>query len=168
MTPELALRATVWLSVLAWAASEVLRRSAGDRHDAARASYTAGIVLMVAHTAAAFQFRHGWSHAAALADTAVRSEAIAGFASGAGLYLNYLFIAVWAGDALWWWLNPGQYRRRSRGLDSAVFLFFLFMFANGAVVFAAGPMRLAGAAAIAVVIAARLAWPARQTSVGRV
>jgi hypothetical protein len=164
MTPELALRATVWLAVLGWAASEVLRRASADQQGAARASYTAGILLLLVHTAAAFQFRHGWSHAAAFAHTAVRSEALTGFASGAGLYLNYLFIAVWVVDAVWWWLNPGQYLRRSRRLDAGLFLFFLFMFLNGAVVFAVGPMRVVGAAAVAVVIAARLALPARRTA----
>lgn len=160
MSPEIILRGTIWLAVLAWASAEVLRRASADRRSAARAMYTAGALLLVAHAAAAFQFSHGWSHAAALAATAARSEAMAGFASGSGLYLNYLFMAVWAADAAWWWINPHTYRARSRGVDLTVFVFFVFMMVNGAIIFAAGPLRIAGAAAVAAAIAARVAQPA--------
>ena len=157
------LRATIWLSVLAWAASEVLRRAdamiVSSRRGAARALYSAGAVLLVAHTIAAFQLYHGWSHDAAWAATALRSEAVTGFASGAGLYLNYLFVALWTADAAWWWVRPRAYARRSRAIEIAIFAFFVFMFVNGAVVFAAGPMRIAGAAAVAAALVARAGLP---------
>jgi hypothetical protein len=154
------LRGTIWLAVLAWASAEVLKRGGLDRRAAARALWSAGAILLVAHTLAAFHFRHDWSHAAALVETARRSEEVTGFASGSGLYLNYLFVATWAADAAWWWLRPSGYLRRSRALDRGVLAFFLFMFINGAVVFAAGPMRLVGAMAVAAVLLARL-MPAR-------
>ena len=168
MTPELALRATIWLSVLAWASSEVLRRAGADRRDAARAFYAAGAILLIAHTAVAFQSHHGWSHAAAFDATAARSAAVTGFTSGAGLYLNYLMIGIWTADAGWWWLRPRTYLSRSRAIDISIFAFLVFMFVNGAIVFAAGPMRVAGAAAVAAALAARMALPAPRRVRGRV
>lgn len=161
------LRATIWLSVLAWASAEVLRRAGADRRDAARAMYTAGVLLLIGHTLAAFELHHGWSHDAAWVSTAARTEAMTGFASGSGLYLNYLFIAAWAADAAWWWLRPRQYLHRARALDVGVFAFFTFMFINGAIVFAAGPMRIAGAAAVAAAMVARTGLPERRPAGGR-
>jgi hypothetical protein len=151
------LRATIWLSVLAWAASEVLRRAPADRRDGARLLFTAGAVLLVVHAILAFQLTHGWSHGAALAETARRTELMTGVASGAGLYLNYAFIAVWGIEAAWWWMAPAGYRHRARVIDRSMFAFFLFMIVNGAVVFAAGRMRVAGAAAVAAALIARVA-----------
>lgn len=162
MIPELALRATIWLSVIGWAAAEVLRRGGDERLRAGRVIYTAGALLLAVHSAAAFELRHGWSHAAAFADTAARSAAVTGVAAGAGLYLNYLMIALWCGDAAWWWLRPAGYRSRARAADTGIFLFFLFMFVNGAVVFVSGPMRVLGAAAVAAAIVARVAPAARR------
>ena len=158
MTPELALRASIWIAVFAWALSEVLRRAASDRPAMARNAYAAGALLLVLHVALAFEYRHGWSHAAAFAETAARSEAMTGVASGAGIYLNYLLMAVWAADGAWWLARPGGYRNRSRAVDLTIFAFFVFMFANGAVVFAHGPMRFAGAVAIGAAVAARFAF----------
>ncbi|HEX6323628.1 MAG TPA: hypothetical protein VFZ36_07880 [Vicinamibacterales bacterium] len=149
------LRGTIWLAVAAWAVSEVLR-AGGPPGRAARAAFTAGALLLAVHTAAAFQLHHGWSHAEAFSHTALRTEQMTGVASGSGLYLNYAFIALWLADAAWWWLRPDAYLHRARLADALVFAFFVFMMVNGAVVFAAGPMRLFGAAAVAAALAARL------------
>jgi hypothetical protein len=56
---------------------------------------------------------------------------------------------------VWWWLLPASFRARPRALDAAVRLFLLFIFVNGAVVFADGAIRLLG---IAAVLALALAW----------
>jgi len=156
MAPELVLRGTIWLAVVAWAASEVLRSAGAGRHEAARAAFTAGALLLAVHTAAAFQFHHGWSHAAAVADTALRTEQMTGVASGSGLYLNYAFLALWLAEAGWWWLRPRAYLHRARLADALVFAVFVFMIVNGAVVFAAGPLRILGAAAVVAALASRL------------
>lgn len=153
------LKTTIWLSVLAWAASEVLRRADADRRDAARALFTAGALLLVGHTAIAFQMQHGWSHDAAFIATARRSEQLTGLAWGSGLYLNYLFIAVWVFESAWWWLTARGYLHRARAFDVAMFAFFVFMFVNGAVVFASGRMRIAGAVAVVAAIVARVGLP---------
>ena len=158
------LRATIWLCVLAWAGSELARGSVLPRF--ARALFTAGALLLVVHTILAFSDVHGWSHRAALAETARQTEDMTGVRSGAGLYLNYLFIALWIFEAAWWWASPHTYQARSRALDLGVFGFFAFMMVNGAVVFAAGPMRIAGAVAIAAALAARFGAARRLRSEG--
>ena len=91
------------------------------------------------------------SHAAALRDTARQTEALVGWAFGGGLFVNYFFLALWAFEAGWWWLAPASYRGRRRRFDQGVCAFFLLMFLNGAVVFAHGPLRLLGAAAVLLV-----------------
>jgi hypothetical protein len=60
---------------------------------------------------------------------------------------------VWAADAGWWWAAPASYRRRPYGLQTALRFFFVFMFVNGAIVFAHGAMRLLGIAAVTIVLA---------------
>jgi hypothetical protein len=142
------LRGTAWLSLLAWAASEGARSRARGN---GRAAFTLGWLALVAHTALAFELRHGWSHAEALRDTARQTEVLLGRSFGAGLYVNYFLLALWTLEAAWWWLAPARYRDRDRRLDWSVRAFYLFMFLNGAVVFAHGPQRLLGAAAVMLV-----------------
>jgi len=141
---------TAWASLLAWAASEWARSA--TRGGLARLAWTAGAVFLLAHTALAFQLRHGWSHAAALRDTALQTEAVTGLDWGGGLYVNYAFVSLWVVEAAWWWVAPIGYRRRSRLLRRLTRTFFLFMFANGAIVFARGPVRILGALAILAVL----------------
>ena len=149
--------ATVWLSVFAWAGVEVLKTVRPERRSFARILWTTGAALLVLHTAIAFHFHHGWSHAAALEATARQSEALTGSAAGWGLYLNYAFVLVWIADAAWWWISPLGHDARSRRLDVAVFVLFLFMMLNGAVIFGTSPMRLGGLVAVTLVIVSR-AW----------
>lgn len=148
------MRTTIWLAVFAWAAAEVLR--GGGQRRPARLVWTSGAALLAVHIALAFHYWHDWSHAAAYASTARQSEQLTGVASGWGIYLNYALLAVWIADAAWWWAAPRSYDTRSRVLDRALFVFFLFMMVNGAVVFATTAMRYAGAVAVVVAVAARL------------
>jgi len=62
--------------------------------------WAAGGLLLLAHTACAFQFQHHWSHAAAYAHTARQTFEMTGRDWGGGIYLNYLTLAVWGADAL--------------------------------------------------------------------
>ena len=143
---------TIALAIVAWAAAEWLRHRAPRRDSTARVLWTAGVVLLGAHTLAAFHFVHGWSHQAAADETARQTAELTGVRWGGGVFVNYAFLAVWAVDAVWWWLSPAAYRRRSRSHQTSVFLLFVFMFANGAIVFARGGMRLLGAAAVTIVV----------------
>ena len=106
-----------------------------------------GAVLMPIHIAAAFGARHGWSHAAAVADTARQTRALTGLDWGGGVWVNYLFAALWLADAAWAALAPAAYDRRPRRLEYTVGASLGFIAFNGAVVFAAGPTRWVGLAA---------------------
>lgn len=150
---DLALRATIWASLAAWVLAERWRaRPAAAASRRARIAWTVGAAAALAHTAVAFHVRHGWSHAAAHADTARQTREVFGTDWGGGLWVNYAFLALWAADVLWWWTAPGRYLARPRALDGALRGFLLFMFLNGAVVFGRGPVRWAGAVALGLVV----------------
>jgi len=83
---------------------------------------------------------------------------------GVGLFVNYFFLALWTLEAAWWWLAPSRYRARNRRLDWGVRAFFLFMFLNGAVVFAPCPLRALGAVAVLLVAAS---WYRRAGAEGK-
>jgi len=141
---------SVWIAVLAWSATEVLKTAGAAQRRWARAAWTLGAVLMTAHTAAAFHVRHAWSHRDAYETTARQSEALTGVAAGWGLYLNYLLVIVWVVDAAWWWSDAPGYASRDAWIDRAVSGFFLFMMFNRAVIFATTAMWMAGAVAVFV------------------
>ena len=109
--------------------------------------WTLGCLLALAHAVCAFQFVHGWSHAAALEATARQTQQLLGIAYGGGLYWNYAFLLVWSLDAAWWWVLPAAYLNRSRWWGVPVHGFLGFMAFNGAIVFARGPIRWVGLAA---------------------
>jgi hypothetical protein len=135
---------TAWLSIVAWAVSEWTR--CGRAHDSARGrtAFTLGLLALASHSLLAFHLRYYWSQAVALADTARQTQAVTGRAVAAGLFVNYGFLALWTAEVVWWWRAPAAYRSRAAALDLSVRAFFLFMFVNGAVVFASGPVRLVG------------------------
>jgi hypothetical protein len=144
---ELLTRWTIRLALLCYAGATALRllpRYDVPRQALARWLWTAGCALYFAHVACAFQFAHGWSHDAAYRETARRTAALFGLSWGGGLYLNYLFTAVWAGDVVSWWRGLARYAARPRWWDRLVQAFLAFMAFNGAVVFAAGPVRWVG------------------------
>jgi hypothetical protein len=149
-------RGTILLSTAAWAAAECVRLLFGTRDRTSRLLWTAGAVLALVHAVAAYHFVHHWSHQQALADTARQTSELVGLAWGGGIYVNYAFLTLWTADALWWWRTADAYRRRSRRTRDALLGVFVFMFINGAVVFARGPARILGVAALSSVIGARV------------
>jgi hypothetical protein len=154
VTGELAVRATAWLSLALWAAGEWWRRRPPEGARG-RAAFTAGLAAMVLHSVLAFAIVHGWSHAEALAHAARRTAEVTGRAAPRGFYANHAFLAWWTGEAVWWWRWQDAYRRRPAALAWLSRAVFAFMFANGAVVFVRGPMRVGGALAL---LAAACAW----------
>ena len=170
---DVLLHGTVWAAMATWAAAEACRalrpwRPRDDEatatttvhgrpglscHDAARILWTIGALSLAAHLAAAMEFRHGWSHAAAVAETARQTEAKFGMNWGGGVWFNYAMILLWIVDAGFSWAAPRLHDRSSTWRRS-VHGFFLFMWFNGAVAFPTGPVRWSGAVACAVVIAA--------------
>jgi hypothetical protein len=127
-----------------------------------RWAWTAGLTAYLAHVAAAFTFHHQWSHQAAYRETARQTGELFGVPSGAGLYFNYLFTAVWLADVVWLWVRADSYRARPRWISIAVHSFMAFMFFNATIVFASGWTRwLAVAAAIALVAGSKIKEQAR-------
>ena len=150
--PSSAVVLTIWTALLLYAAGEYgrTRRPAAAW---ARPVWTLGAAAYLAHVAAAFATHHAWSHTAAYAYTAARTDALLGLAWGGGLWVNYAFTVLWVGEALWWQMRPAGYARRAPPWKPAVRGAFLFMIVNGAVVFVEGPGRWLGVAIVAALVA---------------
>lgn len=157
-----ALHATIWVSLCLFVAGEAGKRElerGEPRTGKAWVAWTAGAVLCTLHMLIAFGVRHGWSHAAAAADIARRTADVFGVSWGGGIYVNYLFGAVWLAEAWWWRADPRAYARRPRWITWLLRSFDFVVLANAAIVFATPAGRAAGAPLVAI-----LAWiwrPAR-------
>lgn len=155
-------RALAWVAFAGYACGVgalLVGRGRGAWDARARAAWTLGCAALLVHTALAFNFYHGWSHAEAYGDTARQTGEATGFAWGGGLYFNYALLALWLADVAWWWLRGvDSYRRRPRVVVAAWQAFLLFMFFNAAVVFARGAGRWAG---LGVFVLLGVAWLAR-------
>lgn len=116
---------------------------------AARLLWTLACAVYLAHVWTVFEYVHGWSHENAWFHTAAATEAMTGVATGAGIWVNYLFTLVWAADVLWWWASPASHRGRPRAVAAAIHGFLAFTFFNATVVFATGFSRWFGIAATA-------------------
>ena len=97
---------------------------------------------------------HGWSHGSAVMETARQTEAIYGVSWGGGVFVNYLFVAVWLGELVWWRVDPRRYFGQQAWCLWAVRVFYLLIVVNAAVIFAAPERRLAGVAVTAALLAA--------------
>jgi hypothetical protein len=148
-TGALATKLTVWLALAAYAMGTAFLVRSSPR---ARALWTLGCCFYLAHLLCAFGFIHHWSHAAAYQETARQTRELVGWDWGGGLFVNYLFTAVWLADVLWWWLAPAAHARRSPGATALLHGFFFFMVFNGTVVFGRGPVRWYGAAICGAVV----------------
>ena len=122
---------------------------------AARLAWTSGFLVYLTHVAAAFHFRHHWSHDAAYEETARQTAELLGVRSGGGLYCNYAFTAVWAFDVIWIWWRAETYRRRRRWITAVIHCFMAFMFFNAMVVFVSGWVRWLG---LTVTITLGILW----------
>ncbi len=153
---DLLTRVTIWLALGLFAAAQIERRRAAPATSmTGRWLFSVGCSLYLAHVVLAFDVHYGWSHAIAYAETAIQTEAFTGLRWGWGIYVSYLFSAIWVGETAWWWLAPEGYHTRVHRLDLAMRAFFLFMILNGAVVFVSGPQRLLG---VAIVVVLLVAW----------
>jgi hypothetical protein len=141
---DLAVFASIAAGVVCWALGEALR---------SRNFWTAGAILTLIHSIAAFGLFYGWNHETARLLTAQQSAALTGIAFAGAIHVNYAFLAVWLGDASWWWMSPGTYRERPRSVSLIVRGFIFFIIINGAVVFADGWARLVGSASTSLVLA---------------
>jgi hypothetical protein len=139
---EAAVFVTVAGSVLAWAAGEGVP---------SRAAWSVGALLAIVHALLAFAVFYGWSHAVAREATARQTAALTGLAFAGGIYINYVFLLVWLGDAMWWWVAPRSYATRPGWVSVTIRGFIFFIILNGAVVFADGLARIVGIVAVSIV-----------------
>jgi hypothetical protein len=112
--------------------------------------------LTIVHAVAVFHYIHHWSQEEALAHTARQTAALVGLDWGGGLYVNYAFISLWAGDAALWWRDRSSYEARSVASRDILLAIFVFMFVNGGIVFAHGPARVIGLIAVGIATWARI------------
>jgi hypothetical protein len=118
----------------------------------ARPVWLLGCTCYVIHVVSAFGLHHNWSHTEALAYTASRTKSMFAVETGAGLWVNYMFSAVWIMEAAWsrrWNLTSTINQSR---WTLIVRMFFLFMIINGAIVFVDGPRRWLGIAGVTTLI----------------
>ena len=157
---EVLIKVTIWAAVagyFAGAAAFALARGRRGWDSFARLAWTAACAALLAHVACAFQFQHGWSHAAAYRETARQTEEVFGLDWGGGLYINYALMAVWVADVVWWWGRGLDAYRRWPLLASAWRAFLLFIVFNATVVFKDGFVRWAG---LGLCLALCVAWAA--------
>lgn len=120
----------------------------------ARMIWTIGAAALMLHTAAAFQFQHHWSHAAAWEHTREQTLALTGWNSGVGLYANYAMTAWWLFDAICW-MRTLDWPRRHRGWYGAMMAAFGFLMFNATAVFGPGHWKYVVGAYLIFVIGAR-------------
>ena len=141
----LALYLTIWVALTMFVAGETGRTLSRDSRPPAWAwwAFSIGLVLALVHTGLAFEQVHHWVHADAVNATARQTAAVFGVAVGWGVYVNYVFYAVWLIDAAWWRRSP-ELSRRPAAVTWSLRAFYLLIILNAAVIFAAGPRRILG------------------------
>ena len=157
----MSVRITILAATIAWAIGEALMRRSLSSDRIARASWTLGIALALVHVALAFHVVYGWDHDAAVVATARQTGDTVGLRWGGGIYVNFVFLLVWLADVCWWWIARAAHASRSLRFERVRLAVFVFMFINGAVLFASGVGRLVGILSIAIVVLASLT-PNRQ------
>ena len=157
---NVALYATIWGALALFVAGETGKRRPTSTW--AWRAWTLGLLACIAHVLLAFAVRHGWSQDAAVAETAARTAEILGVSWGGGVYVNYVFVALWLSESCWWRAAPLSYARRPRWIDWTLRGFYALIIVNAAVVFASPAGRAAGVPLVAALL---WAWrPERRTA----
>jgi hypothetical protein len=144
---ELLTRLTIWGTLCAYAIGAGTLLVAQQRQPwlaSARWAWTSACAFLLAHIGFAFHHYHSWSHGDAYQNTARQTAELTGLNWGGGIFLNYLLIAAWLADVVYWWAAPEQHVQRSPRLTALWHGFVFFMIFNGAVVFGSGPVRWFG------------------------
>ena len=140
-----ALYVTIWIALVLFAAGESRRSLAAPGTKPppwAWWAFTCGLLLAVVHTLIAFGVVHHWTHSDAERSTAMQTQAVFGVQAGWGVYVNYVFLAVWLADAWWWRAAPQDVRPRA--ITWGLRAFYAVIVFNAAVIFAAGLRKLLG------------------------
>lgn len=148
---------TIWLAMIGFVAGEVGKTRQWRMGIAPRWAWPmwcAGAIACVAHILIAMAYHHGWSHQAAVLETARQTASVYGLAWGGGVYVNYMFVGVWLAEVAWWRLDSSRYARQPRWMRWAVRAFYFVIVCNAAVIFVAPERRFAGVAVTAALLAA--------------
>ncbi len=152
-------RGSAWLVVACYVLSLVLeiRRT---RPQIAKAVWAIGAVVLFAHILwTLLAVHHGRLHEA-FEHTADQTERVIGVRIGAGLYVNFAMLLIWAGDAIAWVTVPSWNQIRQK-LVISLHAVFAFLFFNATVVFGTTPARWLGIVAIAIIVGAWLTKPSQ-------
>lgn len=144
---ELLTKLSVWLALVAYTVGTGLwleARGCVRRMAGARWAWSVGCGFFLVHVACAFSYFHQWSHEAAYRETARQTAELTGWQWGGGLFINYVFAAVWVAMVLRWWFAPASAIDRASRWDAIWHGFFFSMMLNGGVIFVHGPMRWVG------------------------
>jgi hypothetical protein len=91
--------------------------------------------------------------------TAQQTQAVYGFAWPGGFWINYLFLAVWLAEAVWWVKHPQQATAQPSAARWWLRALYAIVMVNAAVVFTSGASQ--GAGVVLILVLAVLWWPAR-------
>lgn len=150
-----ALYVTIWLALVALLLGELGRRRNRQTLVTTRWAIAAsgiGVALGTAHTLLALGVAYSWDHARAVTVTAERAAEVYGVAWPGSLYVNYVFLAWWLADTIWWWRSPLTFLHRAWPIDWVWRLTVFTMVVNGAVIFASPAGRIAGIPLVAVLL----------------
>ncbi|XZE42700.1 hypothetical protein SH467x_002231 [Pirellulaceae bacterium SH467] len=145
----LAIRASLALFV-AVLASEAIGRKRSAQPVAA--IWLLGAELAVWHSMGALLTFHNGSQEQAFQSTAAQTQDLLGIAFGAGLYVNYAFLAVWTFDAVLAAFASERHRRLPPLYHGLSLGFLCFIAFNATVVFKSGWLRWFGIGATIVLL----------------
>jgi hypothetical protein len=152
----LAEHASLWairVALLAMVVTFVLQlRGLAELSNVVRGTWLVGATAAIAHSALALLAFHDGSHAAAFESTAQQTEELLGVAVGVGLYVNYIFVAVWLVDAALRCFRANLYRQLPYRYRVAMYSFLIFIAFNGTVVFKDGWLRMLGLIVTAILL----------------
>jgi len=143
----IALYATIWIALVALLLGELGRRRNRQTGVTTRWAIVAsviGVVFTATHVLLALGVVYNWDHARAATVTAERAAVVYGFAWPLSLYVNYVFLAWWLADTIWWWRATSSFLTRSPVIEWAWRITAFTMVVNGAVIFASTAGRIAG------------------------
>ena len=158
-----ALYATIWVALALFAAGEAGRVLRPVPRWAWWSSL-AGAIICAVHIVIAMGHHHHWSHASAIEETARQTASVYGLAWGGGVYVNYVFVAVWL-TYLWRWRTRPEFFAQNPAATWGLRAFFFVVIFNATVVFAISPMRLAGTV-LSLALPLIWAYESRNTAAG--
>ena len=135
----IALFVSIWLALVALLIGELGRRRSRQTmvtQGWVIACSAIGVALGILHSLLALGIAYDWDHARAVSITAHRAAEIYGVAWRGSLYVNYVLLAWWLADTIWWWRSPLTFLGRPAVIEWAWRLMVFTMVINGGVIFA--------------------------------